>query len=59
MMVTLDGNKSVKYEPFATGWLQHDKDVLGRPVDVQLAPDGALLISDDKNGVIYRVTYAG
>jgi glucose/arabinose dehydrogenase len=57
MMVTLDGGKSVKYEPFAHGWLQGKNDVLGRPVDVEIARDGALLISDDKNGAIYRVTY--
>lgn len=55
MMATLEGNKVVKYEPFATGWLQNEKDVIGRPVDVEITPDGALLISDDKNGAIYRV----
>jgi glucose/arabinose dehydrogenase len=59
MMATLDGNKVVKYEPFATGWLQNEKDVIGRPVDVEITPDGALLISDDKNGAIYRVTSNG
>jgi glucose/arabinose dehydrogenase len=57
MMVTLDGNKAIKYEPFAEGWLQGNNDVLGRPVDVELMKDGSLLISDDKNGAIYRVTY--
>lgn len=56
MTVTLDGNKVVKYEPFAEGWLENEK-VSGRPNDVQVAPDGALLISDDKSGVIYRVSY--
>jgi glucose/arabinose dehydrogenase len=56
-MVTLDGNKAVKYEPFAEGWLQSNKKVLGRPVDVELMKDGSLLISDDKNGAIYRVSY--
>lgn len=59
MMATLEGNKVVKYEPFATGWLQNNTDVLGRPVDVEVAADGALLISDDKAGVIYRVSYDG
>lgn len=57
MMVTLDGNKVSKYEPFATGWLQNEKEVLGRPVDVLQLADGSLLISDDMNGAIYRVTY--
>ena len=55
MMATLDGNKIVKYEAFANGWLQ-GTNVLGRPVDIEIAPDGALLVSDDKNGLIYRVT---
>lgn len=43
--------------PFITGWLQGEK-VLGRPVDVMMMPDGALLISDDLAGVIYRVSYS-
>jgi glucose/arabinose dehydrogenase len=61
MMVTLEGNKVTKYEPFAEGWLQGEKDndVLGRPADVEVAKDGALLVSDDKNGLVYRVVYAG
>ncbi|MDF2193134.1 sorbosone dehydrogenase family protein [Paraflavitalea sp. CAU 1676] len=60
MTVTLDGNKAAKFEEFATGWLPgtSEKDVIGRPVDVEVAADGALLISDDKQGVIYRVTYS-
>lgn len=57
MMASLEGNKVVKYEPFATGWLQNEKEVLGRPVDVLQLADGSLLISDDLNGAIYRVTY--
>jgi glucose/arabinose dehydrogenase len=57
MTVTLDGDKAVKFEPFATGWLQSNSELVGRPVDVIVAGDGALLISEDKNGVIYRVTY--
>lgn len=57
MVATLDGNKVVKYEPFANGWLQNQRDVIGRPVDVEVAPDGSLLVSDDKNGAIYKITY--
>ena len=57
MVATLDGNKVVKYEAFANGWLQNQRHVIGRPVDVEVAPDGALLVSDDKNGAIYRITY--
>ena len=56
MLVKLEGNKPISYEPFAEGWLQNGK-VWGRPVDVLNMPDGALLISDDEAGVIYRITY--
>ncbi len=43
-------------EPFLTGFLA-DNNYLGRPVDVQPMRDGSLLISDDWNGAVYRVTY--
>jgi glucose/arabinose dehydrogenase len=57
-LVRLDGNEAVAYEPFMEGFLAPDGDeVLGRPVDVVVAPDGALLVSDDLRGAIYRVTY--
>ncbi len=54
--VQLDGDRVVGYEPFATGWLA-DSGISGRPVDVLVMPDGALLVSDDHAGVIYRITY--
>jgi glucose/arabinose dehydrogenase len=59
-LVRLDkaGRKALSYEPFAEGWL-HDGKVSGRPVDVLVAPDGSLLVSDDKRGAIYRISYAG
>jgi glucose/arabinose dehydrogenase len=66
-LVKLDGNKVVSYTRFAEGWLRGMKpapaggamigDVWGRPADVLVMPDGALLVSDDKAGVIYRVSY--
>jgi glucose/arabinose dehydrogenase len=57
MMCRLENNKVVQYVPFARGWLQPNGDVLGRPVDVEILPDGSMLISDDKSGAIYRVTF--
>jgi glucose/arabinose dehydrogenase len=55
--VVLDDNgQPVKYEPFASGFLQGESH-WGRPVDVQVAPDGALLVSDDLAGAIYRISY--
>jgi len=56
MIVKLNGNEAVSYEPFAEGWLQGES-VSGRPVDVQELPDGSLLVSDDYAGVVYRITY--
>ncbi|MBI2459636.1 MAG: PQQ-dependent sugar dehydrogenase [Parcubacteria group bacterium] len=43
-------------EDFISGWLKNN-EVSGRPVDIIIQPDGAMYISDDKAGVIYRVTY--
>lgn len=57
MLVRLENGKPSQYIPFATGWLQNDGKVLGRPVDVEIARDGALLVSDDENGAIYRITF--
>jgi glucose/arabinose dehydrogenase len=57
-VVKLDGQgKAVSYQPFAEGWLQNGDD-WGRPADVLVMPDGALLVSDDHAGVVYRITYA-
>lgn len=47
---------ATSYEPFVTGWLQ-DGENWGRPVDVIQTSEGALLVSDDQTGTIYRVTY--
>jgi hypothetical protein len=57
MLVRLDGNEVTSYEVFADGWLADDGDVSGRPVDVLVMPDGALLVSDDYAGRIYRISY--
>ena len=47
-----------RYVPFAEGWLQGER-AWGRPADVLVMPDGALLVSDDLAGVIYRIGYRG
>ena len=57
MVVRLDGNRAVSYEPFATGWLKPDGAVTGRPVDLLVLADGSMLVSDDQAGKIYRITY--
>ena len=49
-----------RFEDFLTGFLvEGDKSEFGRPCGLVQAPDGALLMGDDDNGVIYRVAYAG
>jgi glucose/arabinose dehydrogenase len=55
-LVNLNGNKSISYQTFAEGWLNGD-NVSGRPVDIEMMPDGSLLVSDDFADVIYRITY--
>jgi len=56
MFVAFEGNQPVSYEVFAEGWLR-DGIASGRPVDVEMLPDGSLLVSDDKAGQIYRISY--
>ena len=56
-LVRLQGNKAVSYETFAEGWLGGGA-AWGRPVDVEVLPDGSLLVSDDKAGAVYRIAYA-
>jgi len=55
-IVKHDDNEALSYEPFATGWLQGISH-WGRPVDVEVMPDGSLLVSDDFADAIYRITY--
>jgi glucose/arabinose dehydrogenase len=58
MFVKIVNNKAVSYEPFATGWLDDSSQRdWGRPVDILELPDGSILLSDDKAGLIYRIVY--
>jgi glucose/arabinose dehydrogenase len=58
MLVRIEGDRAVSYEPFAEGWLRGGNE-WGRPVDVEVMPDGALLVSDDAAGAVYRISYQG
>jgi glucose/arabinose dehydrogenase len=51
-----DGNPTGEYEDFMTGFVIDNDSVWGRPAGVTVARDGALLVSDDANGRIFRVT---
>lgn len=55
----LDGNQPTgPLEDFATGWLdESSEEGSGRPVGLAVGPDGALYVSDDKGGFIYRIVY--
>lgn len=54
-----DGKATGGYEDFATGWMLGEdlKEVWGRPVGLAETPDGALLVVDDANGRIWRISY--
>jgi glucose/arabinose dehydrogenase len=54
-----DGAPTGEYEDFMTGFVVSDSSVWGRPVGVTVARDGALLVSEDGGGTIWRVSYRG
>lgn len=58
--VDFEGGKPVSIEPFVTGFLTDEGTThIARPVGLAVANDGALLMADDANGVIYRIAYTG
>ncbi|WIG60074.1 MAG: L-sorbosone dehydrogenase [Ktedonobacterales bacterium] len=57
--LTPQGQIAGPAQDFVTGWLQSNGDVRGRPVGLAVGPDGALYVSDDADGNIYRISYGG
>jgi glucose/arabinose dehydrogenase len=57
IVVHMKDGRAVSSEVFAEGWLQA-RSAWGRPVDVMVMLDGALLVSDDRAGAVYRISYA-
>ena len=51
-----ESGQPTEYEEFAIGWLQ-GATAWGRPVDVMVRDDGSLLVSDDRQGAIYRIAH--
>lgn len=51
-----NGEPTGVYEDFMTGFVLDDERVWGRPTGLAVAQDGSLLVSDDSNGTIFRVT---
>ncbi|OGR78157.1 MAG: sorbosone dehydrogenase [Elusimicrobia bacterium GWC2_64_44] len=56
-LVRLKDGRAAGYEVFAEGWLRKGS-AWGRPVDLEVLPDGSLLVSDDRLGMIYRISYS-
>jgi glucose/arabinose dehydrogenase len=54
-----DGKPTGEYEDFLTGFVTPEGDVWARPVGIAVAPDGALLVTDDAGGTVWRVSYVG
>jgi hypothetical protein len=54
-----NGRPTGEYEDFLTGFVRSDRAVWGRPVGVTVTADGALLVSEDGNGTIWRIAYTG
>lgn len=55
-----DETGETRYEPFAEGWVGATyNSVWGRPVDIELMPDGSMLVSDNYANAIYRIAYVG
>jgi glucose/arabinose dehydrogenase len=58
--VRLDhGVPTGEYDDFLTGFVVDDRRVWGRPVGVAVAHDGALLVTEDGNGTVWRISYGG
>jgi glucose/arabinose dehydrogenase len=47
------------YEDFLTGFVVDGRSVWGRPVGVAVAHDGALLVTEDGNGTVWRIAHVG
>jgi glucose/arabinose dehydrogenase len=57
--IVRNGEPTGEYDDFATGFVINDSEVWGRPVGVTVDKDGALLISEDASGTIWRIIYTG
>ena len=57
-VITSPDGKTVKQQVFADGWIGADGKYRGRPDDVLVAKDGALMVADDFTGSVYRISYS-
>jgi glucose/arabinose dehydrogenase len=58
-LIMKDGRPTGAYKDFLVGFIAGDASVWGRPVGVAVTKDGALLVTDDEGGAIWRVSYRG
>jgi glucose/arabinose dehydrogenase len=59
-LVTEENGVGIHYKTFVEGFLNKSTNTAwGRPVDILVLEDGSILISDDKSGTIYRMSYLG
>lgn len=59
LRIDFEDGAPVAASDFATGWQNEAGERWGRPAGVVVAPDGSLIVSDDSNGMIYRISEAG
>lgn len=55
----VDGAPTGRYQDFLTGFVLDDARVAGRPSGLAVLPDGSLLVGEDGNGILWKVTYDG
>jgi hypothetical protein len=55
----VNGVPTGEYDDFLTGFVADNRNVWGRPVGVAVAHDGALLVTEDANGTLWRIAYTG
>jgi glucose/arabinose dehydrogenase len=56
LRIEMEEGRPVAARDFATGWQDASGERWGRPAGVIVAPDGSIIVSDDTNGLLYRIS---
>jgi glucose/arabinose dehydrogenase len=56
LLINFEDDIPIAARDFATGWQDASGERWGRPAGVVVAPDGSLIVSDDENGLLYRIS---
>jgi glucose/arabinose dehydrogenase len=59
LLIDFEDGEPVAAHDFVTGWQDAGGERWGRPAGVVVAPDGSLIVSDDTNGLLYRISAEG